>query len=88
MADFTVKFKDDSPFNVSFIDRSEMKIGFDNVQEISTYETYTGEYEITPSDEIQVLNTENKMCINNIVIQPIPQNYGRIAYNGYSLTVS
>ena len=49
---------------------------------------YDGSYEVTPSEEVQVLNTKDKQTRENIVINPIPQNYGLITYNGSTITVS
>ena len=49
---------------------------------------YTGETNITPSTSEQVLNTADKVVIRNIVINPIPSNYGLITWNGSTLTVS
>lgn len=51
-------------------------------------ETYTGVYEITPSKYKQVLNTENLLLTDNIMVNPIPSNYGLIAWNGSILKVS
>lgn len=49
---------------------------------------YDGGYEFTPSDEQQVVPTAGKTLKENIVINPIPSNYGLISYNGFKLTVS
>ena len=49
---------------------------------------YTGETEITPSDEPQVLQTANMALYDNITINPIPSNYGLITWDGSTLTVS
>ena len=49
---------------------------------------YTGETVITPSTTEQVLNTAEKVVTRNIVINPIPSNYGLITWNGSTLTVS
>ena len=49
---------------------------------------YTGAYEVTPSGETQTLETENKRMTGNVTINPIPNNYGLITYNGSILTVS
>lgn len=54
----------------------------------SSAEPYEGEYEVTPSLETQTLLTENKRMIRNVVINPIPSNYGLITWNGAILTVS
>ena len=53
-----------------------------------TYPEYEGEYEFTPSQETQVVETRNKVTRRNITINPIPQNYGLITWNGSVLTVS
>ena len=49
---------------------------------------YTGEYEITPTNEVQILDTQGKSMQNNVTINPIPSNYGLITWNGSFLTVS
>lgn len=49
---------------------------------------YEGNYEITPSEELQTLPTANRMLARNIVVAPIPQNYGRITYNGGGITIT
>lgn len=49
---------------------------------------YEGEYTFTPSEETQTILTKNKYLEDNIVINPIPSNYGKITYNGSVITVS
>ena len=49
---------------------------------------YEGATEITPSTVAQTLNTRNKTVLTEIIINPIPSNYGLIAWNGSALTVS
>lgn len=49
---------------------------------------YEGATEITPSEEAQTLLTNNLRMTDNITINPIPQNYGLITYNGSTITVS
>ena len=48
---------------------------------------YTGDYVVTPSEETQTLETYNKRMTDNVTINPIPSNYGRIAWNGATLLV-
>lgn len=58
---------------------------------IPTYidvDPYDGPTEVTPGEEPQVLNTAEKVVARNIVINPIPSNYGLITWNGSTLTVS
>lgn len=52
------------------------------------YPIYDGPTEITPSGEAQVLSTTLKSLTEDIVINPIPSNYGLITWNGSCLTVS
>lgn len=49
---------------------------------------YQGEYEVTPSEEEQILNTGGKYLSKSVVVAPIPSNYGRITWDGRTLTVS
>ena len=49
---------------------------------------YEGETHVTPSSSTQILQTEGLMVGENITIDPIPENYGLITWNGSSLTVS
>lgn len=49
---------------------------------------YDGPTEITPTQETQTLATAEKTVLENIVINPIPSNYGLITWNGSVLTVS
>lgn len=49
---------------------------------------YEGPYTITPSQQTQTLSTEGMKATQNIVIEPIPSNYGLITWNGSTLTVS
>lgn len=49
---------------------------------------YTGDYSITPSAEARIIPTNGKRMTDDITIQPIPQNYGLITWNGSTITVS
>lgn len=49
---------------------------------------YTGAYSITPTQEEQVFDTTNKRLTQDLVVGPIPSNYGRITWNGSVITVS
>lgn len=57
-------------------------------RDYSEVETYDGPYEITPTQETQVLETQNKRATANITVGPIPSNYGKITWDGSVLTVS
>lgn len=49
---------------------------------------YRGPYEVTPTSETQVLPTEGKRMTADVVVNPIPSNYGLITWDGSKLTVS
>lgn len=58
------------------------------VKEFIERDPYEGSYEITPSQETQILATVGKRMTADLVINPIPSNYGLITWNGSFLTVS
>lgn len=58
------------------------------VKEYEEREPFEGAYKITPNGEIQILETKNLRMTDNVTIDPIPQNYGLITWNGSFLTVS
>ena len=49
---------------------------------------YSGSYEITPGEETQTLATAETVVTDNIIIKPIPANYGLITWDGSVITVS
>lgn len=49
---------------------------------------YTGSYEVTPSSQTQTLPTSGLMMTGNVVVNPIPSNYGLITWNGTGLRIS
>lgn len=55
---------------------------------IGTFDPYIGNYRITPTDVQQTLLTKGKGMVENVVIEPIPNNYGLVTYNGFELTIS
>lgn len=58
------------------------------VTDMSGYPEYEGSYQITPSTSAQTLATADKHTVADIIINPIPSNYGLITWNGSTLTVS
>ena len=49
---------------------------------------YDGPYEFTPTQEPQVVEIANQQAAQDIIINPIPSNYGLITWDGTVLTVS
>ena len=58
------------------------------VREVVERDPYTGAYAVTPSSETQVLETKNLRMTENVTINPIPNNYGLITWDGRTITVS
>ena len=49
---------------------------------------YEGDYNVTPTNEEQILETSGKRMTGNVKVAPIPSNYGLISWNGSTITVS
>lgn len=82
---FNVIFQDiETEFNVEFTPDGTFTVDLGNV----TYDEYQGAYEVTPGATLQTLNTKNRTLLENIKINPIPENYGLITWDGATLTVS
>lgn len=58
------------------------------VPEVIDTRHYQGVYEFTPSDETQIIPTSGLKLTQDIVINPIPSNYGLVTWNGSQLTIS
>ena len=56
---------------------------FDDIREAD----YNGPYIVEPSETEQILQTASKTLESNIVINPIPSNYGLVEWNGSNLTI-
>lgn len=51
-------------------------------------DNYEGAYSVTPSSQAQTLRTANKILEQDIVVEPIPSNYGLVTWNGSALMIS
>ena len=70
-------------------EEDEVVLSIENVKIINnSVEVYKGEYEFTPTQEKQIVPINHKEAIEDVVINPIPSNYGLITYNGAEITVS
>lgn len=65
--------------NVSATAEILTKLAYSNMDE------YEGPYTFTPSEEVQVEHTRNRTVMEDIVINPIPDNYARMSWNGSTL---
>ncbi len=52
------------------------------------YPIFSGAYEYTPTSQTQTIDIGGMAARQDIVINPIPSNYGLITWNGSTLTVS
>ena len=80
-------YDDTLPMDVT---SSEETLGMDIGAEYVMDDTnpFEGSYEYTPSEQTQTIPIEDLRATQDIVINPIPSNYGLITYNGVSITVS
>ena len=58
------------------------------VPEIISADHYHGAYSVTSSSTAQTLSTRGLLLDDDITIEPIPDNYGLITWDGSTLTVS
>lgn len=49
---------------------------------------YEGEFAVTPTNKPVVLATSDKYLAQNVIVNPIPSDWGHISYDGAVLTVS
>lgn len=71
------------------LDESEIEIELSMEEEsVGEYPAYEGAYEVTPSFETQTLETAYRVLTSNVVIAPIPSNYGKISYDGSTLYIT
>lgn len=76
--------------------RPSINVGIGSKKDISadidgrkkTYPIYGGPVEVIPSSEAQLLQTKDLVVKENIIVHPIPSNYGLITWDGSTLTVS
>lgn len=80
-------YDDTLPMDVT---SSEETMGMDIGAEyaMSNTDPFEGSYEYTPSEQTQTIPIEDLRATQDIVVNPIPSNYGLITYNGVSITVS
>lgn len=82
-----IEFHDEQHFDVIFEEDSKFELKW-TYADASSQDEYMGSYEVTPSTEEQTLSTTDKVLTRDVVIKPIPNNYGLITWDGSVLTVS
>ena len=63
------------------------EIGVDMMVKVDAV-PYTGETSVTPTGAKQTLPTSGTLVTKDIVVEPIPSNYGLVTWNGATLTIS
>lgn len=82
-----LKVQDSDPVKLKILGSDTLNMGVS--QGVPIYPNpYTGAVEVTPSEELQTLETRGLMMTENVKVNPIPSNYGLITYNGSTITVS
>ncbi len=61
---------------------------YGDFQAVSIVDPYTGPTTFTPTKEEQTIAAMGKTFDSNVTIQPIPNNYGLITWDGSVITVS
>ena len=88
VATFKTVFRESNDMAASFHDDPmTVAVSFGEFTSIE-HDTYEGPYEVTPTLQTQTLATEELVMAHNVVINPIPSNYGLITWDGSTLTVS
>lgn len=84
---FNATFIGGENFTASFAAPESVAAEFQNTTVKTEVEQYPGPYEFTPGEEDQVVHISGKTPTKDIVVQAIPQNYGRLTYSGGILKV-
>lgn len=77
----------DSAARLDFGAGANAHLGMSAQVRIDRLPDYDGATEVTPSEEAQVLRTSGKSVESDIIVNPIPSNYGRIEQRGSVLHV-
>lgn len=76
------------PMQVAVSGISTGMVSSTNVAPLPPPQPYEGDYTVTPSAETQTLSTAGMKMTGSVTINPIPNNYGLITWNGSIITVS
>lgn len=85
--DIQITIKRETP-DVKFpIDIEEKEVKIDVNRGGIVHTEYQGATIYTPLAIPQTIQARGKIVLENIIINPIPQNYGRVSFNGRVMTV-
>lgn len=77
----------DSATRLDFGAGANAHLGMSAQVRIDRLPDYSGATEVTPSGETQVLRTAGRSVESDIIVNPIPSNYGRIETRGSALYI-
>ena len=77
--------REDNNITLSLVSEENIALKQDEVIQIISGEHYTGPTEVTPNNTTQILPTSGLVVSTDIVVNPIPSNYGLVSYNGFYL---
>ena len=86
MEELILVLEDSSPIGLVIEDSSPITLTLSDGE--TEYPVYDGATEFTPTRSVQTVVTARKVVLDNITINPIPQNYGLVTYNGSVITIS
>lgn len=87
MSDIRLTVRDEAPVvGLSVVTGTQVTIKVGNNQG-TPLPVYDGATSITPNETEQILPTKNHTLKENITVGPIPNNYGKIIYNGSYIRV-
>lgn len=71
------------------VDTSSIQYQMSTVTKIVTqiHPSYSGGYEFTPDDTTQIVATAGQVLEQDIVINPVPNTYGHVAWDGRFISV-
>lgn len=69
-------------------DGHNYRVGIGSQYSLIRNGNYSGPYTFTPSDEDQIIQCDNLVMQHDITIAAIPDNYGKITWDGSIITVS
>lgn len=87
MNDLVLILDSDEGLELSLDGSTDFELTLENASG-SVYPVYDGATEFTPTRETQFAMVSGKIVLDNIKINPIPQNYGLVTYNGSIITIS
>ena len=70
------------------VERAERQISLEVNRGGQYFPEYEGPLLITPGVQAQTIPKKYRVLMRNIVVGPVPSNYGLITYNGRTITVS